>query len=222
MPLPFTKEQIDKANSINLIDYAAMNGYHLENSDRKSLHVKKSGGLYLFKDSNQFFHHSTGKKGGPIDFVMEYENLGFLKAIERLIGEYPSVGEYIPHPESVKKEKGELILPDKAPNAKRLFWYLCSFRGVDSGIVSKLMKENKIFQQAERGNCVFVGYDENKSPRYCSKRGTSPDRPYKGDQDNSDKGYPFSMEGVSNRLYCMESPIDVMSHASLFKLKGID
>jgi hypothetical protein len=31
MPLPYTKEQISQANSINLIDYAAMNGYKLGN-----------------------------------------------------------------------------------------------------------------------------------------------------------------------------------------------
>jgi hypothetical protein len=83
------------------------------------------------------------------------------------------------------------------------------------------MKEKKIYQQAERGNCVFIGYDENKVPRYCAKRGTSPDKPYKGDAENSDKNYPFSMEGTSRRLYVMESPIDVMSHATLCKMRNI-
>ena len=222
MPLPYTKEQISQANSVNMIDYAAMNGYPIEDSDKKSLHVKNSGGLYLFKDSNRFYHHTTQNKGGMIDFIMQFEKKDFLQAVEHLINESPTIGEYVPPAAPAKKEKGELTLPDRAENIKRVYWYLCTARGIDSEIVSKLMNEKKIYQQADRGNCVFVGYDEKETPRYCSKRGTSPERPYKGDQDNSDKGYPFSMTGTSNRLYVLESPIDVMSHAALSKMHSVD
>ncbi|MDR1321601.1 MAG: DUF3991 and toprim domain-containing protein, partial [Gracilibacteraceae bacterium] len=104
----------------------------------------------------------------------------------------------------------------------RVYWYLCSGRGIEPEIVSKLIKEKKLYQEAGRGNCVFVGYDENKVPRYCAKRGTSLERPYKGDADHSDKTYPFSLEGSSNRLYVLESPIDLMSHATLSQMRGID
>ena len=222
MPTPYTKEQISQANSINLIDYAAMNGYQLENGGQKSLHAKQSGGLYFFKDSNKFYHHTTEKTGGAIDFIMQFENKSFVEAVGHLIGVQPEVGNYIRPVFPDKKEKGELTLPDKAENVKRVYWYLCTARGIDSEIVSKLMNEKKIYQQAERGNCVFVGYDENKTAKYCSKRGTSPERPYKGDHDNSDKSYPFSMEGTSSRLYVTESPIDLMSHAALSKMHSVD
>ena len=222
MPAPYTKEQIKEANSVNLIDYAAMNGYELENGGQKSLHAKKSGGLYLFKDSNRFYHHTTEKTGGPIDFIMEFENKSFVEAVGHLIGVQPDVGTYTRPEFPEPKEKGEMTLPDKADNVRRIYWYLCTARGIDSEIVSKLIKDKKLYQQADRGNCVFVGYDENQTAKYCAKRGTSPEKPYKGDQDNSDKGYPFSMEGTSNRLYVMESPIDVMSHASLSKMLNVD
>jgi hypothetical protein len=199
-----------------------LSGYKLENGGSKSLHAKHSGGLYFFKDSNKFYHHTTQKTGGAIDFIMEFEGKGFLQAVEHLLGEHPNIGEYIPPPAPTKKEKGELTLPDRAPNIKRVYWYLCSARGIDTEIVSKLINEKKIYQQADKGNCVFVGFDENKTAKYCSKRGTSPERPYKGDADSSDKGYPFSMEGTSSRLYVLESPIDVMSHAALSKMHSID
>jgi len=223
MPLPYTKEQIAQANSTNLIDYAAMNGYQLENGGKQSLHVINGGGLYLFKDSNKYYHHTTAKTGGPIDFIMQFEKKTFVEAVEHLIGVQPEVGKYVrPVVFPEKKDKSEMTLPDKEKNVKRVYWYLCTARGIDPEIVSNLMKEKKIYQQAERGNCVFVGYDENKVAKYCTKRGTSPEKPYKGDQDNSDKGYPFSMEGSSNRLYVLESPIDVMSHAALSKMHNID
>jgi len=226
MPTPYTKEQIAKANSVNLIEYALMNGYQLEPSDdHKSLHAKKSGGLYFFKGSNKFYHFTTDKTGGTIDFIMQFENKSFLETVGHLLSEKP----YTNNPalnlyknQSLPKEKGELVLPEKAKDYKRVYWYLCTVRGIEPEIVSKLMKEKKIYQQANRGNCVFIGYDENKIPKYCSKRGTSPEKPYKGDQDNSNKDYPFSMEGTSNRLYVTESPIDVMSHAALSKMHNID
>lgn len=221
MSMPYTKEQIEQANSINLIDYAAMHGYPLENGGTKSLHVKHSGGLYLFKDSNRFYHHTTDKTGGPIDFIMQFEHMDFVQAVGHLIGAYPDVGAYTPLARPAKKEKNAMILPDKAQNYKRVYWYLCTVRGIAPEIVSKLMSKKKIYQQADRGNCVFVGYDEKKIPKYCSKRGTSPDRPYKGDADNSDKSYPFSMEGTSNRLFVTESPIDLMSHATLCQMRSI-
>ena len=35
-----------------------MKGYMLENGSARALHVIRSGGLYLFKDSNRFYHHT--------------------------------------------------------------------------------------------------------------------------------------------------------------------
>ena len=52
--------------------------------------MKHSGGLYLFPDSNRFYHWTGGeadKKGGAIDFVMREENLPFTEAVAKLIGE---------------------------------------------------------------------------------------------------------------------------------------
>jgi len=221
-PLPYTPEQIKQANDVDLINYATLNGYELVKSDSKSLRVKNSGGLYFFMDSNRYYHHASEKTGGTIDFLMQYENMDFLQAVQHLINERPNIGEYKPPPAKPKKEREAMVLPDRAANIKRVYWYLCSVRGIDVEIISKLVGEKKIYQQAERGNCVFVGYDENKIPRYCSKRGTSTTRPFKGDQTNSNKRYPFAMEGISNRVYVFESPIDAMSHATLCKMQGID
>ncbi|MCL2816331.1 MAG: hypothetical protein FWD23_17190, partial [Oscillospiraceae bacterium] len=120
MPVPYTKEQIAQANSTNLIDYAAMNGYNLENGGKQSLHVTNSGGLYLFKDSNRFYHHTTAKTGGAIDFIMQFENKSFLEAVGHLLGVQPEVGKFERPVFPDKKEKDEMILPEKANNIKRI------------------------------------------------------------------------------------------------------
>ena len=113
-----------------------------------------------------------------------------------------------------------MTLPDKAQNFKRVYWYLVSVRGVDSQIVSALMNEKKVYQEAEFSNAVFVGYDRDGTARYCSMRSTYPNSKYKRDADNSDKSYPFFVEGKSDLAIITEAPIDLMSHATLTKMFG--
>ena len=217
----FTEEEIQRANCVSLIDLARQYGFELENGGRKALHAKKSGGLYIFKDSNRFYHWTADEKGGPIDFVMKYGNITYPEAVAQLLGE-----RYEPYIQTVgpyeKEEKGPLIIPDKAENFKRTYWYLISIRGIEPEIVSVLMNEKKVYQEAQYGNCVFVGYDESGIPKYCSMRGTYTDKAFKMDAVNSDKSYPFVIGGKSDMVFVCESPIDAMSHATFAKLYGHD
>ncbi|WP_141499711.1 DUF3991 domain-containing protein [Paenibacillus luteus] len=215
--------QITQAKNINLIQFARSQGYILQSGGRRAFHAKHSGGLYFFKNNNKYHHFSTGNSGGPIDFVMQFWNLNFKEAVTLLLeNEIPN-----PHcsPLSpVSKKAEQLILPNKAPNYSRTAWYLINIRGIDSEIVSQLMHEKKLYQQAVTGNCVFVGYDQDETPKYCSMRGTNPERMFKQDREFSDKSYPFyiSTNSSNKRVYVFESPIDAMSHATLTKLDGLD
>lgn len=216
----FTKEQVRSANQVNLIKFAKSQGYTLENGGRRAYHAKQSGGLYFFKDSNRYFHFSSNTHGGTIDFAMHFCRMTFKEAVTFLLElELPQKTVV-----SSMKERGQLILPDKAPNYRRVAWYLTQVRGIAPDIVSLLMHEKKLYQQDKTGNCVFIGYDQEGVARYCSMRGTSPNRPFKQDREYSDKSYPFHLCGhpESKRVYVCESPIDVMSRATIEKLCGRD
>lgn len=215
----FTSLQIIQANNINLIEFAKSQGYILENGGRRALHAKQSGGLYFFRDSNKFYHFSTDTSGGPIDFVMQFMRMDFKEAVAYLLETGLPQYQTVPPP---PKPSGKLRLPDKAPNYKRVAWYLIHVRGIDPEIVSCLMHEKKLYQQDKTSNCVFVAYDKNGVAKYCSLRGTRPERPFKQDREHSDKSYPFHIIGASQKVYVCESPIDAMSHATLAKLKGQD
>jgi len=217
----FTDDEIRRANCVSLIDLSRQYGFELENGGNKALHAKKSGGLYIFKESNRFYHWTADEKGGPIDFVMKYGNVNYPEAVAQLIGErYESyIQPVVPYE---KEEKGPLIIPEKAKNFKRAYWYLVSIRGIEPEIVSVLMNEKKVYQEAKYGNCVFIGYDENQNLKYCSMRGTYKDKAFKMDVTNSDKSFPFVIEGKSDLVFVCESPIDAMSHATLAKLHGHD
>lgn len=221
-PYPNLKNSyISQANNTNLIDFARSHGYILQNGGRRALHVKQSGGLYFFKDSNKYYHFSTDTHGGPIDFVMQFWNMSFNEAVAFLLES--KIPRFTPLPPS-PQTAGQLILPDKASNYRRAAWYLVHVRGIDSEIMSHLMHEKKLYQQSKTGNCVFVGYDQDEIPKYCSMRGCDPNRPFKQDRIYSDKSFPFHISGSNNstRVYVFESPIDAMSHATLTKLNGLD
>ena len=218
----FTDEEIKKANSVDLLMLAKQYGYETEKGGKNAIHLKKSGGLYIFPNENCFYHHTSDerhKEGGAISFVMHQEGMPFGEAVGKLLNEDYVVYQaeqkaYAPEPHRL------VTLPDKAQNFKRVYWYLVSVRGVDSQIVSAFMNEKKVYQEAEFGNAVFVGYDRDGTARYCSMRSTYPNSKFKRDADNSDKSYPFFAEGKSDLAIITEAPIDLMSHATLTKMFG--
>jgi hypothetical protein len=95
-------------------------------------------------------------------------------------------------------------------------------RGIEPEVISLLMNEKKIYQEAKHGNCVFVGYDTDNNPKYCAMRSSSEKSSFKMDAINSDKSYPFYYEGKSDLAIVSESPIDLMSHATISKIHGKD
>ena len=229
--LRFTNEQIEQANSVNLLELARQYGYELEDKERKAYHAKHSGGLYFYKDNNTFKHFGSDVKGGAINFVMMQENISFVEAVKRLLGSsYEPVREAAPRKFVPPPPKKELILPKKADNYKRAYWYLVECRGIDPRIISALMNEKKLYQATfyNRGTqkyesvCTFVGYDKSGKARYCAMRGADPDSTIKQDKSGSEKSIPFHMAGRSNKVYVLEAPIDAASHATLSMLHGID
>ncbi|GIQ68360.1 DUF3991 domain-containing protein [Xylanibacillus composti] len=218
--LPFSKDQIAKANHIDLIEFAKSHGYTLKSGGRRALHAKQSGGLYFFRDRNKYHHFSTDTSGGPIDFVMQFMGMDFKEAVAYLL----ETSIPLRTPLTVPQERGELILPAKAPNYRRVAWYLIHARGIDPEIISHLMHEKKLYQQDKTGSCVFIGYDQDGNAKYCSMRGTNLNSSFKQDQKFSDKSYPFHIVGYQNstRVYVCESPIDAMSRATIEVFQGRD
>lgn len=217
----FTKEKIEKANNIDLINYVRQRGLQLKPKGKRALHAKGYGGLYFFIDNNKFYQFSTDVGGGIIDFVMNFENKTFNEAVETLIGAIDITPVKIKN-NRVIIEKGDLLLPERAENTKRIEWYLTKIRGIDKEVVRVLIMENKIYQAKDIGNYVFVAYSKDGVARHCSIRGTYLDASFRMDVANSDKGYSFHMEGCSDKVFVFESPIDAMSHATITKIYGCD
>ena len=62
----FTEDEIRQANSVDILSLARGYGYEPEKAGRKAVHMKHSGGLYIFPENNRFFQWPGPDDGGPI------------------------------------------------------------------------------------------------------------------------------------------------------------
>lgn len=226
-----SKDMINKAMNVNLLEYAKSLGMEFESRGSSDTLYWKGHSLNITQSKNMYYRFSSNTGGNVINFAMEMEGLSFPEAIRKLCGEeiqknYQSstpmtVNGSIP---SVQQSKERMILPKANPKANRVFAYLVRTRKIDPEIVSQMMREHKIYEN-DKHSCVFVGYDEKGKPGYANVRSTNTDgKAYRGEVKNSDKRFGFTMRGLpkSNSVYVFEAPIDAMSHASLMKMAGGD
>lgn len=215
----FTEDEINQANSVNLLAYAEQMGLVLKKAGN-SYKVKDYGGLYIDATGAKWNWFSKDAGGGPIQFVMEMEDKTWVEAVYALLGTEKSV--FIPRPKVTEVNKGEFVLPDKNNTYKHVIAYLIQTRGIDKDIVYDFISQNKLYENSHR-SCVFLGYDQKNGAKYASVRSTNiKGESYRGDVKNSDKAFPFSYEGSSSTVCIFESPIDVMSYMTLLKHHGIE
>lgn len=84
-PMPFTEEQMKQVFDTNIIDFAVENGFQIEKGDNYTVHVKNSGGLYLFNHGRGYYCFSTQTKGNIVDFAKEYLGASDFKSAAELI-----------------------------------------------------------------------------------------------------------------------------------------
>ena len=126
---------------------------------------------------------------------------------------------------TVKPKQSEkpkiLLLPEKSKTTDKIKEYLFS-RGIDGAITDECIKKGVIFESLPYHNIVFVGFDENRKPKYAAFRATN-SRRILGDCSGSDKHYSFRLaDSESNEVHLFECAIDLLSYATLSKLSGKD
>ena len=155
-----------------------------------------------------------------LDYLTRVEGLSFLDAVQRILGEPPHVP---PKSEpTAPLPKTEFTLPPKHADNRRVFAYLRS-RGIDAEIINHCIKHGQLYEDAERHNCVFVGY-EHGTPAYGALRGTLSDTTFAGEVPGSDKRFSFAvpLHAGGKTLCVFESAIDALSYLTQVKMQGAD
>lgn len=221
-PRRFTDEQIERANRVDILEYARSQGLHLKKQGGSYEVLDYKGGFYITPAKNSWYHFNATTGGGVVKLCMELEGKSYVEAVKTLLNEDMEPirhrSDWKPEPETPK----EFHLPNQNDTYRHVFAYLIKTRGIDEGIVKKMVDKKLLYESTQR-SCVFVGMDKNGIARHASVRSTNTQgKAFKQDVAGSQKAYSFSITGTSGTLNVFEAPIDALSYMSLQKLYGRD
>lgn len=213
---------LEWARQIDLLSY--LRAYEPSNLVK----VKGTSNVYCtaehdsLKISNgKWYWWSRGFGGySALDYLMKVKECGFVEAVEILTGQ--ALADWKPPPPAPKKDEPKvLLLPPKNRNCDRVLQYLFG-RGIDYQILQDCVAEGIIFESADYHNAVFVGKDENGTPKYAAYRGTIGS--FKHDASGSDKRYSFRLlaREPCASVHLFEAAIDLLSYATYLKCEGKD
>ena len=210
--VPFTEEQKQRANSVDLVDFLQRQGEELTRSGHE-WRWKRHDSVTI--RGSEWFRHKSKEGGHAIDFVLQFYNKSFPEAVQWLLGGESGV-EWNQFSKSVPPPKKEFALPEANPDMRRVFAYLIKQRFISQSVLSYFACERLIYEDKEYHNVVFVGLDENGVPRHAHKRGTyTRGEPYKGNVEGSDPHCSFHYLGTDDTLYVFEAPVDMLSFITL-------
>lgn len=152
-----------------------------------------------------------------LDYLIKVRGYPFLEAIELIAGQ-AAFQPPAPAPAEKKTEKTLLL-----PKAYRYTEYVVSYlknRGIDTELIHFCLETGRLYESANYHNVVFVGKDKEGKARYAALRGVGTD--FIGEASGSDKNYSFSIpaEGECGEVHLFESAIDLLSYATLRKMRG--
>ena len=207
-------KEISDAKKFTVLDY-------LMRADPNEL-VKTSREEYQlrshdsFKISNGMWYWFSRQIGGrtAIDYLIKVKNYAFPEAVREvnrvMKGRDPSLFDA---QKSHRKTRKELVLPIKSDSDEIVYDYLIS-RGLDSTLITKMLAQGLIYQNAVHNSVVFVGLNNEGKPAHASYRSTLDNA--KGDYRGSDKRFAFRFDNPdSDVVRVFESAIDLMSYATI-------
>ncbi|PKM52497.1 MAG: topoisomerase [Firmicutes bacterium HGW-Firmicutes-7] len=216
--LRFSDSQIQQANNVDILNYATSQGLNIKRINDYSYKIDGYGGLYVNPIENRWNCFQKEGGGGPIQFIMFLHKKTWVESIKELLGLENQL-TYLPIKRDINDHVAniEFVLPEKNDTYKHMAAYLTQTRKIDSSILSELIKENKIYEDIHR-NCVFIGTDKEGHPKYANLRSTNTNvDAFKGDAKNSDKAFPFSIQGIDKELFVFESPVETLSYLTIEK-----
>ena len=216
-----SKEDLAKARQMDLLTY-------LQQTDPNEL-VHKTGSVYCTREhdslkisNGKWYWWSRGFGGrSALDYLTMVQGLSLQEAVQKILGtEPPSHTEK--HTE-LKEEKVGFCLPQRHVDNRRVFSYLAG-RGIAPEIINHCIKSGQLYEDAQRHNCVFVGFNEAREPCYAALRGTISEKRFIGEVTGSDKRYSFAVPLKANgQTVCLfESAIDALSYLTMMELHERD
>lgn len=210
-----SREEVEAANQIHIIDYLNAKGEQIIKQGNKYYRHAEHDSL-IFNENGKWYWNSRGEGGfGAISFARMYYNISFQDAVRDVNGQSIEKSFINDNTFSIKED---FFYPkhyevSSIENAKN---YLVNERCIDEKIVLALQKYDLIAEDKLK-NCIFkwkdqdgkiIGADRQGTVKMENKRGT-----FKQIMANSkaDGGFHFDV-GTPNKIAIFESPIDALSY----------
>lgn len=219
--IPYTDEEKQLANSVDLEQFLHMRGEKLERAGReyKLIYYDGSGKHdSITINGSAWFDHKNQVGGGAIKFMRHFYGMDFQTAMNELLGRSVSSICRSPPKAEVKEEKPkEFKLPEKNSDMHRVYAYLIKQRFIAPEIITHFARQHTLYEDKEHHNAVFVGFDENGVPRQAHNRSTNSfGKTFRMTCEGSDTRYSFAHFGESEKLFVFEAPIDMLSYLTLY------
>ena len=216
-----TPEQITQAKELDLLTYLQhFDPHQLVHVGGSTYCTREHDSLKISNGKWNWFSRGIGGKTA-LDYLIKVQGFSFTQAVEALVGQKFSPLPRVPQAQPKKQEPRVLSLPRPSRCAAHAVSYLHG-RGIDYDLIDYCIQTGRLYESLPYHNCVFVGRDLKGQPRYAALRGTVGD--FKGEADGSDKRYSFCIaeNSSANSVHLFESAIDLLSYATLLKMKGRD
>lgn len=218
--IPYTDEEKQLANSVDLEQFLHMRGEKLERAGReyKLIYYDGSGKHdSITINGSTWFDHKNQVGGGAIKFMRHFYGMDFQTAMNELLGRSVSSICRSPPKAEVKEEKPkEFKLPEKNSDMHRVYAYLIKQRFIAPEIITHFARQHTLYEDKEHHNAVFVGFDEKGTPRQAHNRSTNSfGKTFRITCEGSDTRYSFAHFGESEKLFVFEAPIDLLSYLTL-------
>lgn len=215
--IPYTEEEKQLANSVDLAEFLRLRGEKLERIGReyKLIYTDGTGSHDSITISGStWYDHKNQIGGGAIRFMRHHYGMDFQTAMHELLGKNFSA---VSRPVSKDKTHKEFKLPERNSDMHRVFAYLIKYRHISPEVVTFFAKNHTLYEDKEHHNAVFVGVDEKGVPRQAHKRSANSfGKSFRQTVEGSDTKYSFSHFGKSGKIYIFEAPIDMLSFITMF------
>lgn len=218
-----SKEEIQKASDVHILDYLNSKGENLIKQGKYYRHAEHDS--LIVNENGKWYWNSRSEGGfGAISFARTFYDMSFQDAVRDVNG-LSITRDYT---RDIKNEvPKEFNYPKQyeATTQKNVRQYLINERMIDEKLVESLIK-NDFVAEDKLKNCVFkwkdsqgkvVGADRQGTVKMDTKRGY-----FKSIAANSKEDGGFRLDvGVPNKIALFESPIDAVSYYELHRPENI-
>lgn len=211
---------LQKAKEMDLLTYLMnFNPSELVKVSEDTYSTKTHDSLII---SNNLWHRFSTNEGGKtaLDYLIKVEGYSLQEAARIILNHQNIELKQVPKKENNMTKS--IVIPVRNINNNIAIEYLKN-RGIDEDIIKYCIDNKLLYQEQNTNNVVFIGYDNNHNIKYAGCRSTGIKRIMR-DAKGSSKEFSFRLLSNTNKdsIHLFESSIDLLSYATLLKIKGYD